>query len=91
MSKTIAFKMPAPTVGAADDWIAKGVEPHLKPMPVESLPSKPIPAAPVPMKRLTLDISEEMHTRFKLGSMQRNQTMLEIIRAFIDAEFPAKS
>ena len=43
------------------------------------------------MKRLTLDIPEEMHARFKLGCTQRKATMLEMIRGFIDAEFPVSS
>jgi len=87
MSKTVAFKMPAPKTQGADAWVGEGVEPHLKALKAE----KATASVPAPIKRLTLDIPAELHARVKLGCVQRDKTMLEVICRFLDAEFPASS
>jgi ParG len=85
MNKTVPFKMPASKPQAADAWVDEGVEPHLK-----QANKAPAPT-PAVMKRLTLDISEELHARVKAGCAQRRMTMLQVICSFLDAEFPNQS
>jgi hypothetical protein len=84
MSKTVAFRMPAPKSAAADHWVDEGVEAHLKPA------AAPV-SAPVIVKRLTLDIPAELHARVKLACVQRDKTMLDEIIRLLEAEFPASS
>jgi hypothetical protein len=55
MNKTVAFKMPI-KAKTADDWIGKGVEPHLKPAATGAAAI----IAPVAMKRFTIDVPVEL-------------------------------
>lgn len=87
MNKTVAFKMPV-KAETADDWIGKGVEPHLKPTATEAVA---VTAAPVAMKRFTIDVPVELHARAKIACAQRGEFMADVIRRFLEAEFPAAS
>jgi hypothetical protein len=86
MSKTVAFRMPVKPE-TADDWIGKGVEPHLKPAASEPVASP----EPVAMKRFTIDVPVELHARAKMTCAQRGEFMADVIRRFLEAEFPAAS
>lgn len=45
------------------------------------------PAAPdVPMKRLTIDIPAELHTRFKIFCASRGERMADVLRRLIEQE-----
>ncbi|MGX7742316.1 plasmid partition protein ParG [Rhodopseudomonas parapalustris] len=88
MSKTVAFKMPAPArTQGADAWIENGVEPHLK----KEEPAPAAAAQPVAMKRFTIDVPVELHTRIKIACVQRGRVMADEIRRLLEDEFPAKS
>ena len=73
---------PAPAE-AADAWVnahsseTEAVKPEL-------------PAAPeVPMKRLTIDIPESLHTRVKSQCARRGAKMADEIRRLLETHFPA--
>lgn len=82
MSKSVSFGRPTPKKQpAADDWVAGGGG--------ESAASaKPEPAEVVPMKRLTLDIPADLHRRVKAGCANRGEKIVDVVRRFLDAEFP---
>ena len=40
------------------------------------------------MKRLTLDVSEDLHRRIKSGCAIRGTKMVDLIREFLEKEFP---
>jgi hypothetical protein len=81
MSKSVSFTRPKAKVPAdAETWVSgTGANPTLVPKAVK---------APVPMKRLTLDIPEELHRRVKSGCAVRGEKIAEVVRRFLDAEFP---
>lgn len=85
MSKTVAFKMPATTSAPADaeEWVGQGVEPHLRKAAPESAP------APAVMKRFTIDVTAELHSRIKVDCARRGVVMADEIRRLLEAEFPA--
>jgi hypothetical protein len=60
------------TVTRPDDWVNQ----------------KPAPADDVPMKRLTLDIPEDLHTRIKITCAANRQKMIDVLRAVLEREFP---
>jgi len=86
MTKAVSFKMPAPKAGAADAWVGQGVEPHLKRVEIEG-----VAAAPVVMKRLTIDVTSDLHARIKVACASRGKIMADEIRLLLEAEFPAMS
>jgi hypothetical protein len=50
-----------------------------------------VPVAPEePMKRLTIDIPERLHTRVKSQCAKRGAKMADEIRALLEAHFPAE-
>lgn len=82
MGKSVMFKNPAPRPVTADDWITnRGGTPEVP------APKPPAPAEP--MKRLTIDIPETLHTRTKAGCAQRGTKMADLVRELLEREFPA--
>jgi len=82
MSKSVSFARPKGKVPAdAETWVS-GPGADTAPVPKAA-------KAPVPMKRLTLDIPEELHRRVKSGCAVRGEKIAEVVRRFLDAEFPA--
>ena len=81
MSKSVSFARPVrKPQREADAWVG-GAE-------VEAAaPVKPA-KQPVPMKRLTLDIPEELHRRVKSGCAARGEKIADVVRRYLDAEFP---
>ena len=76
--KTIAFTRPSKTTPAAppsgDAWVKTRA-----------------PEAKEPLKRLQLEIPASLHTRVKAGAAERgHRTMSEMIRKWLEAEFPPK-
>jgi ParG len=71
--KTISSK-PAAMPGSADDWVKAAAE--------------AVPAPAGPMKRLTIDVSEDLHTRLKVGCARRRLKMADMLRELLDREFP---
>ena len=83
MSKSVSFARPARKAQpAADDWVAGGGG-------EAAAPAAAKPKQAVPMKRLTLDIPEELHRRVKSGCANRGEKIADVVRRFLDAEFPA--
>lgn len=84
MSKSVSFARPAKKVQPdPDNWVSgAGAETAT---PVSA--AKPVREA-VPMKRLTLDIPEELHRRVKSGCANRGEKIAEVVRRYLDAEFP---
>jgi hypothetical protein len=72
--KTVPFKMPAAT---AEDWVMQRPE-----------PARPQAAPTEPTKRLIIDLPVRLHKRLKLGAVERDQTIGNVIRELIAREFP---
>lgn len=96
MKKT-TFKMPVKPTPAADQWVAQAgndVSEAPKPKPTIVALKQPVEEAPAAkaaeaIKRLTVDMPESLHRRVKVQCAQRNLKMNEIIREFLEREFPA--
>ncbi len=76
--KRTTFKQPAaralPT--EAENWVGSS-EPAARPKPAPVAPgSKPA--------RLTIDLPEELHTRFKAACASRRTRMVDEVRGFIE-------
>ena len=84
MSKSVSFARPVrpvrPAQPGADAWVAGAGEEVV-------VPARPLEAS-TPMKRLTLDIPEELHRRVKAGCATRGEKIAEVVRRYLDAEFP---
>jgi hypothetical protein len=88
MSKTVAFKIPAPKSQAADAWVGEGVEPHLKAAKIDGVAATATSAA---MKRFTIDVPADLHARAKIGCARRGVFMADEIRRWLEAEFPEET
>lgn len=88
MTKAVSFKMPISKPEAADAWVGKGVEPHLKKAEIDGVASV---AATVAMKRFTIDVPLELHSRVKMACARRGKIMADEVRRLLEAEFPAGS
>lgn len=42
------------------------------------------------IKRLTVDVGENLHRRIKLSCVERGQLMADVIREIMEREFPAR-
>jgi ParG protein len=86
MSKTLAFKIPPkPVEKAADQWVGEGVEPHLQQRTVPTA----VPAER--MKRLTIDVSENLHARIKVGCAKGGVKIADKVRELLEKHFPELS
>ena len=87
MSKSVSFARPARTPAPqADAWVGgAGTDTAPAAPPAPAKPAK----ASVPMKRLTLDVPEDLHRRVKAGCAVRGEKIADVVRRFLDAEFPA--
>ena len=83
MNKSVSFARPARKPQPdADAWVGGSGAEASEPAPK---PAK----QPVPMKRLTLDVPEELHRRVKSGCAARGEKIADVVRRYLDAEFPA--
>lgn len=80
--KKVAFKMPQQAKPAADRWVEGGGSEARQQAPAE--PTEP-------MKRFTLDVPLDLHTRIKTQCAMRGVKMAEILREVLEREFPPKS
>lgn len=53
---------------------------------VESRPALKYEVPNVPMKRLTIDIPADLHTRFKVGCAAKGERMADVLRRLIEQE-----
>jgi hypothetical protein len=83
MNKSVSFARPARKPQPdADAWVGgSGAE--------ASAPTPKPAKQPVSMKRLTLDVPEELHRRVKSGCAARGEKIADVVRRYLDAEFPA--
>jgi hypothetical protein len=70
---TVAQPRPVPT---ADDWVAQKTEPEVS-------------APPAPVKRITVDVSEDLHTRIKVGCAAARVKMADAVREVLERTWPA--
>jgi hypothetical protein len=80
--KTVPFKMPAAT---AEDWVKQG---HGEVPTAPAPAAKPLAGPAEPTKRLIIDLPVRLHKRLKLGAVERDQTIGNVIRELIAREFP---
>lgn len=88
MKKQVAFSAipPKPAVQAADDWVkSRGSVEEAVAAPPNVIP---LPQAAEPMKRFTIDVTEELHKRIKSQCAQRGAKMADVIRELLEREFP---
>jgi ParG len=72
-TKTIAFKQPATLPRPAEDWIG----------------SRAQPATPNgPTKRLTVDVSADLHKRLKVHCANADRQISDVIRELLEREYP---
>lgn len=71
--KKVAFGGKPQATPTPDDWVKNRVTPE--------------PAPEVKMKRLTLDVSEELHRRIKSACASRGVKMADEIRALLEDHF----
>lgn len=98
-AKQVSFKVPASKLASgADAWIAnRGAEPAsdreggnvtaLK--TVEATPAEVPVAHKEKMVRFTFDIPEKLHRRIKSHCGANGLKMADVVRAFLEREFPA--
>jgi ParG len=72
--KTIAFKVPKKPA-SPDEWVHGG-------------PEQGTPSAPR-MKRLTIDVTPDLHTRLKVECSRRGLKIADVVRDLLEREFPA--
>ena len=72
---TFGGKPQPPNVATPDDWVTSRVIPE------------PEPVLEVKMKRLTLDVSEELHRKIKSACANRGVKMADEIRALLETHF----
>lgn len=86
MSKTVTFTAkpkPAQPPATADAWVQQNGEAAA----VAALAEVAV-AKSEPMKRFTIDVSEELHKRIKAQCAQRGSKMADVIRDLLEREFP---
>lgn len=98
-AKTVQFKVPGSKLPpAADSWIAnRGAEPPTSDREggtVTSLKAAEVPVAATPAPkeksaRLTIDLPESLHRRVKAQCAGRGVRMVDVVRNFLEREFPA--
>jgi hypothetical protein len=81
MTKTIQFKLAQPA--SAEQWVkGSGRDPEVR----TAAPQEP----GWPMKRLTIDVPVDLHVRLKVGCALRGEKIADVVRAFIEREFPPR-
>ena len=60
----------------ADDWVKERVV--------------KIAAKPGPTKRVTIEMPLDLHLRVKVGCAQRMRNIADVVREFLDNEFPTQ-
>jgi len=64
-----------------------------KPMPAEDwIKTRAVKTTsePGPTKRVTIEMPLDLHLRVKVGCAQRMRNIAEVVREFLDKEFPAQ-
>jgi hypothetical protein len=72
---TFGSKPQASSAASPDDWVVSRTVPEPDPVPE------------IKMKRLTLDVSEELHRKIKSACANRGTKMADEIRALLETHF----
>jgi predicted DNA binding CopG/RHH family protein len=84
--KSVPFKMPrVVNPDSADQWVSAD------PRAPEQTPVAAAAPPDVPMKRFTIDVSEDLHRRIKAQCAVEGLKMADVLREILEARFPAKS
>jgi len=69
----------------ADTWVAgaHGSVPETASVPAVTPAHEP--QSPIPIKRLTIDIPEDLHRRFKVKAASEGVKMADLVRSWIEA------
>ena len=92
MAKKVNFQ-PKPQAVNPDEWVSAGAvtEPTAEPPGVVSQPSAQSKVESVegslPMKRLTIDIPNDLHIRIKMQCAARSRKMADEIREMLDERY----
>lgn len=70
-------KKPTAAATAADEWIAQGAE-------VQTPAVKPKESNP---RRMTIDMSDDLHKAIKLASVNSGTTMVDLVRGVLAEHF----
>jgi len=84
--KTVSFKMPVNPADPAENWVANRGNASKAEFPETAIVtqlSRPVE----PMKRFTIDVSEELHKRIKAQCAMRGVKMADVIRDLLEREF----
>lgn len=73
-TKTIAFKQPVGLEKPVEDWVTTRAQPQE-------------PASPT--KRLTVDVSADVHRRLKVHCATAGRQISDVVRDLLEREFPA--
>jgi ParG len=82
-NKKVSFAS-KPRPGNGDEWVASR-----SPATKEISQTPLLPAKTGIIKRLTLDLNEDLHRRIKLACTIRGSTMVEEITKLLEKKFPA--
>ena len=95
MAKKLSFGN-KPRPANADEWVEGGAARSNPPAAAPKLPEAPAPAETAParrparaLKRLTLDLDKDLHTRIKIACTKRGTSMVEEISKVLEEKFPA--
>ena len=96
MGKKLSFGN-KPRPASADEWVEGGAASSKTPTPASaSAPAEaraPAETAPArqparALKRLTLDLDKDLHTRIKIACTKRGTSMVEEITKVLEEKFP---
>ena len=94
MAKKLSFGN-KPRPANADEWVEGGAARSKPPAPAPASPEAPAPAETPParrparaLKRLTLDLDKDLHTRIKIACTKRGTSMVEEISRVLEEKFP---
>ena len=73
-SKRVAIGLKPGASRSVDEWVG-----------AQTAPTATVAAAPVSLKRLTIDIPEELHRRLKIKAAEEGVRMADLVRDWIEA------
>jgi hypothetical protein len=88
MNKKISFtpKPSTPSAPTPEAWVS-GTQVALQEEPAVAAPALSIQPAIVPMKRLTIDVTLDLHARIKVACAKRGTKMADEIRDLLEKHF----
>ncbi len=77
MNKKLAINLKPGAEKKADDWVRESVQTETVEKPVST-------PAPIVMKRLTIDVEEELHRQLKMKAAEEGVRMADLVRQWIE-------